>query len=726
MILEYDELRRQFWFDSTELQKFRGIPHGLTGQGYRYYIDDWYPYNAQTLKNISGTVRHKSKQALARAHEIESIESSIGERLHIEKYREYFAMNPYPYQEEVIEQMVCGDRWLCAIEQGMGKTFMSYMSVLIHKLEGLPHRTLVVCPKIVLPNWIREVRENTDLNIVAFYGTPDKRAEIFNELQNSEWDMVVTTFDTIIVRNTLPSQVILARAWENMPDDRRAKYTDMWISNGVVTEEQRAMLLSRETGKATNIEIGNILRKLPDKFAPEEEIAKERDAQNAEVMLKKLGVDILIVDEASRCLSTKSQRSNVIERLANGPKKVFLLSGTLCVGRPTDIHEPCNILSRNILGMSTTEFNNNYVVFEKGKHHVIAGYKNIAELKLITDPYMITKTREGERLSLPDRLFETQYCVMPSEVVDLYDSIVLRDKVKTKGHTLYTSSLLTKLNKCQQVCGGFVYADFDPTTYCGECPNLEECFTHGIQPGSRECVNSDVPKKRLVVEFSTSKEEAFRHFVQDRKDLGEKFIVWAWYAPEIERIKKILAEMLVAFVTPETKGCVEQFNYEKTNVLAFVGQEKQGIGITLNAAKYTVYWSYGMDMEARLQSMDRNYRIGQKACTVVTDFVTCNTIEEQIIVALEHKEDVKTFMQKNLSCDQCDRRYFCEVCGECITSIECLYRKECKDIEERFRLILRPIRNYTLEKQKWKRLFSDLGETYGDYIASKYDINEKN
>ena len=298
MILEYDELRRQFWFDSTELQKFRGIPHGLTGQGYRYYIDDWYPYNAQTLKNISGTVRRMSKRALARAHKIESIESSIGKRRHIEKYREYFAMNPYPYQEEVIEQMVCGNRWLCAIEQGMGKTFMSYMSVLIHKLEGLPHRTLVVCPKIVLPNWIREVRENTDLNIVAFYGTPDKRAEIFNELQNSEWDIVVTTFDTLIVRNTLPSQIILTRAWENMPNEKKVKYIDMCISNRVITEDQRTTLLAYKASKATNIEIGNILRHLPDKFLPEEEIGKERDAQNSEAMLAKLGVDILIVDEA--------------------------------------------------------------------------------------------------------------------------------------------------------------------------------------------------------------------------------------------------------------------------------------------------------------------------------------------------------------------------------------------------------------------------------------------
>ena len=360
-----------------------------------------------------------SSSAMAHAMEIEEKEKTIGDRRHIKKYREYFAMEPYPYQEEVIEQLVCGDRWLCAIEQGMGKTFMSYMAVLIHKLEGLPHKTLVVCPKIVLPNWIREVQENTNLNIAAFYGTPDKRMAIFNALQNSEWDMVVTTFDTIIVRNTLPSQVILARAWENTPDDRKAAYSDMWTANGVITKEQRETLFSYKTGKATNIEIGNILRKLPNRFAPEEEIAKERSAQNAEAMLKKLGFDILIVDEASRCLSTSSQRSNVIERLAHEPKKVFLLSGTLCVGRPTDIHEPCNILSRNILGMSTTEFNNNYVVFEKGRHHVIAGYKNIANLKLITDPYMITKTREGERLSLPERLFETQYCVMPSEVIDL-------------------------------------------------------------------------------------------------------------------------------------------------------------------------------------------------------------------------------------------------------------------------------------------------------------------
>lgn len=79
--------------------------------------------------------------------------------------------------------------------------------------------------------------------------------------------------------------------------------------------------------------------------------------------------------------------------------------------------------------------------------------------------------------------------------------------------------------------------------------------------------------------------------------------------------------------------------------------------------------------------MDRNYRIGQTNPVIVKDYVAKGTVEENVVELLEHKKDVKEFMQKDIRCPAC------EYCTQCLKKgIEylqkgCVYFADRKNAE---------------------------------------------
>jgi hypothetical protein len=64
-----------------------------------------------------------------------------------------------------------------------------------------------------------------------------------------------------------------------------------------------------------------------------------------------------------------------------------------------------------------------------------------------------------------------------------------------------------------------------------------------------------------------------------------------------------------------------------------------GHGLTLTAADMSVYYSRHYNYEHKVQSRDRIHRIGQLADTVYyPEIVMADSIDEQIILALDHKQ----------------------------------------------------------------------------------------
>ena len=192
-----------------------------------------------------------------------------------------------------------------------------------------------------------------------------------------------------------------------------------------------------------------------------------------------------------------------------------------------------------------------------------------------------------------------------------------------------------------------------------------------IHPG--KCTKN-VQSERTVFDLgNNAKMDLLSEDLEDCAD--EKVIIWAWFRNDIENIKRLLIERKIKFITADDENCAQKFESDNS-IRVFLGQTYKGIGITLNSATCTIYYSHGLALEPRLQSMDRNYRIGQEHPVVVKDYIATGTIEENVVALLQHKNDVKEFMQsKIMDC------MFCKQCTSCNASYlqeGCMYADDVR------------------------------------------------
>jgi SNF2 family DNA or RNA helicase len=201
----------------------------------------------------------------------------------------------------------------------------------------------------------------------------------------------------------------------------------------------------------------------------------------------------------------------------------------------------------------------------------------------------------------------------------LYDRI-RRDSFAEleNGGQITATTVLTKLLRLQQLCGGFL-------------------------------VDDTATKPQLV---SRAKLDALSDIIQDYViEGGRKLVIFARFIAEVDSIielgERLLAKQgksLVAIygaIPKEQRGAiVDQFQKDPDTVL-FVGQiDTAGTGITLTAADTCVYYSKNFNYATYSQSLSRIHRIGQKNRCVYIDLEVEKTVDETISKSLTKKEDL--------------------------------------------------------------------------------------
>ena len=81
--------------------------------------------------------------------------------------------------------------------------------------------------------------------------------------------------------------------------------------------------------------------------------------------------------------------------------------------------------------------------------------------------------------------------------------------------------------------------------------------------------------------------------------------------------------------------------------------------------------------------MDRNHRIGQTKNVVVKDYVCWGSVEENIVSLLEHKRDVRDFMQNAVGCLSCYKMMECQKDGVSYLNRGCLWFGDRKTAEKK-------------------------------------------
>ncbi len=696
-VLNYDKSRRVFWYTyDKDIPSMSGLRIELAG-GRRYVFDDASPRNYNNIKAFKTMFGFDAKASADAKERIDEI-VSLQHKNFVADYSCLLSGTPFEHQKAAIEAMQKSDRLALLLEQGLGKTYISLMSLRMFKERDGYLRALVMCPAIVVESWLAETAKfSTGLKVIVYKGNLQQRMTVQQRIvDGEEYDIILTTYDMVRDPSNKSKQMYYGFAW-----NRLASFVRERIAS-VFEPKQQKILLKTKQPKNWQAQCGKILSELENMsdlpaevtdFMKEVQRVTKKDVTVD--FLNTLDLSVAVFDEASRLINAQAYSAKEVAALK--ARRMYLLSGTLCVGRPTDMFMPMTILDQGIFQMNWWQFTHRYCCLSSYNKHIITGYKNIDDLKRKIAPYIIQYKRE-DCLDLPDRTVVTCYYDVDASTVELYNSILLSDDyVTVKDKPVYCSLEVQKIQKCLQVLSGFIHVN-PGMELCAQCSDQQmlECEYARISPSHNKCKHhAEFSGGEYDMDIILPSNPKLDMLEADLLNITptEKVIVWAWYKYDLAAITKLLTKLKIKYITANEKQCAQRFEADGT-IRVFLGQTAQGIGITLNSATTTIYYSHGTALEPRLQSMDRNMRIGQSKPIVIRDYVCKGSVEESLVYLLQHKDDVHNFIQQQIECLTCKQMQYCDANKIRKYGVGCMYYNNMKAAESKVRLQLSALKEY--------------------------------
>ena len=316
-------------------------------------------------------------------------------------------------------------------------------------------------------------------------------------------------------------------------------------------------------------------------------------------------------DESSSLKSPGAQRTMAAQWTADAVREahgtdgcVVLLSGTPTAKRPSDIWSQCEITYPGFLREGSLQaFEARYAIVEQGedndgnKFKKIVGWKDeeVEQIAARTEGLM-SVYRKDDLLNLPTRTFTRVSCPVTP-------------RIKRVAKTLADSApnVITALTRLRSLSSGFQYKED------GEAG----------ENGERAMVETKCPKDAIL--------EDYLH----RESQRGRMICFASFQGSIDRVKRICAADGWDTITVDGRGwnCFDnEGNRIKEHILDFWANNPNPtvlignpascrFGLTLTEAKTIVVYDQNFSAEHRLQSLDRNYRIGQDQPVEVIDIL---------------------------------------------------------------------------------------------------------
>ena len=306
----------------------------------------------------------------------------------------------------------------------------------------------------------------------------------------------------------------------------------------------------------------------------------------------------VVVDESSYIKGHRSRRTQRITQISRRARYRMILTGTPISQGVEDLFAQMYFLSPKILGY------NSFYSFAANHLEYSTKYKGLIIRALRTDylaakiaPYTYQVTKEEAGLNLPKKLYDTRYFQMTGEQMRAYEKAKWDILLSIPDDNLIDSYVIFQLfSALQQIVSGF---------YQGQ----------------------EFPHFRL---------ETLRDVIETLPDT-DKIIIWCKYRYSIRSIVKMFSDFYGPDSAAQFHGDlpekdrnreVDRFRSEARFFVATAASG--GHGLTLNEARYTIFYENEFKYANRLQSEDRNHRIGQTHRPTYIDIVCSNSIDDRI------------------------------------------------------------------------------------------------
>lgn len=328
-----------------------------------------------------------------------------------------------------------------------------------------------------------------------------------------------------------------------------------------------------------------------------------------------------------RCMTVVDESSNIKNHSANRTERCFsigeqssfrlILTGTNVTQGIQDLFAQMFFVDPGIIGeLSYYSFRNKYCIMGGFEQRKIIGYTNTGVLMDLIRPYCDV-VRKGD-MNLPAKQYQIREVRATAEQVRACKELARDMKTKLGDKVIGVDNALEALLRFQQIAGGF-----DPDgTPLSKNPKMAELMA-------------------LLGEFDG------------------KAIIWARYLPEVHAISEALDKewpgsvitLTGAVPVPERQPLVDEFQANPAKRWFVVNQQTGGKGLTLTAATLSVYYSNTFSLEDRLQSEDRNHRIGQKNEVTYIDLQSDLKVDRMLVDSLSNKLSMAQYVSESLRID---------------------------------------------------------------------------
>ncbi|MCP4607770.1 MAG: hypothetical protein GY845_03495 [Planctomycetes bacterium] len=218
-------------------------------------------------------------------------------------------------------------------------------------------------------------------------------------------------------------------------------------------------------------------------------------------------------------------------------------------------------------------------------------------------PYIYQITKEEAGLDLPPKLYDSRYFDLTPEQWEAYEQAKWEILMSCPDDLLDSYVIFQLFGALQQIVSGF---------------------------WNRNGKLQQYPHRRL-----DTLDNVLHSFPDD-----EKIIIWCKYRYSVRAITQMLSGKYVPDAVAQYYGdlnekerAAELQRWRREARFLVATQATGGHGLTLNEAAYSVYYENEFKYINRIQSEDRNHRIGQVRRPTYVDVVSRSGIEERIMRA---------------------------------------------------------------------------------------------
>lgn len=369
------------------------------------------------------------------------------------------------------------------------------------------------------------------------------------------------------------------------------------------------------------------------------------------------GYDCMVVADESTAIKTHSaQRTKAVKRLGAMARYRWICTGTPVAQSPFDIHSQIafldpgywNRFGMRSLGAFKSEFGEfvNRRLGNGRQFQELVRYRKLDRLQELITPISSRLLKEDSGVELPPKSYAVRAFRMTPEQTRAYASLSKEFQLELdSGATVDAALAITRTMRLQQITSGFVGAETVAPRVAEVTTEADYSAAWAQTRAADQCEAECEPVQEIV--------DLVPHWSNPRLDLlGEildecahKVIVWCRFRHDVDLIMTRFGDRCVrydgAVTTQERRANIARFCNPGDPVQVLVANTHAlSQGVTLTIAKTMVYYSNSFSLERRLQSEDRNHRIGQDSPVLIIDLAAENSIDTKIITALREKYDI--------------------------------------------------------------------------------------